>query len=236
MLHRESTTADEDSIADGDEPEGGLRFSDTQIEELAYCEPDKDHYKLTHQEHEDRYVWLACSFLQGILSVETWKQEVINTADKVENRRNIFQWTDHSDLAYLCVLYIHSYKKWKKEDDMRREQPNLRLNRALKEELNQLGKYQPDGISSREAQERYHQIKKHIHQKIKNVPGNKEKFNTAFWDYLDRHVLPRSCARVPCKKRPAQARQRRGNAGTGETGSVAQGTAGDAWYGRGNPY
>jgi hypothetical protein len=61
---------------------------------------------------------------------------------------------------------------------------------ALTSVLAKPGKYQPDGISSREAQERYHQIKKHIHQKIKNVPGNKEKFNTAFWDYLDRHVLP----------------------------------------------
>lgn len=206
MLHKESAGADdEDSLEGDEEPEGGLKFSDNQIEDLAYCDMGQDHYKLTHQEHEDRYVWLACSFLQGILSVETWKQEVINTADKVENRRNVFQWVDHSDLAYLCVLYSHSYKKWKKEDEMRREQPNLRLNRALKEELNGLGKYQPDGISSPDAQDKYHQVKKHIHQKIKNNPVNREKFNTAFWDYLDTHVLPPVLESIKLRKQPKPA-------------------------------
>ena len=170
-----------------------LEYTGEQIMELG--EEDTSggvgkEYKLTEEEHIKRYVWLASWFLQGVVSAETWKEEVIGTIRYKNRRNNITEWMTSSDMAYLCNIYIHSYDKWKKEAEMKMGRPTGKLSKEEHKALNKMGKYQPDGISSDEGKKKLKMIQKHYGFKIVSVKKAQEKFCSDFWTYYDETVVP----------------------------------------------
>ena len=169
-----------------------LEYTGEQIMELAQenRSGDQDGFLLDRDEHIKRYVWLASWFLQGVVSADTWKEEVIGRIRYQGRRRNITQWMSSSDMAYLCVIYIHSYDKWKKEAEMRIGRSSAKLSRQEHEFLRKMGKYQPDGISSEEGRKKFLKIQAHYGFKIKEEPEAKVKFNEDFWSYYDTHLVP----------------------------------------------
>lgn len=151
----------------------------------------------------DRYVWLICWFLQAVVSAEIWKHEVNGSIHYQEKRKNIAEWMTSSDLAYLCTIYIHSYKKWKKEAEMKFATPGGKLTRQDHKELNKLGRYKPDGISSKEGEDKLYDIQRHYVYEIADKPDARERFNTKFWEYYDKNILP-MMLKDAHKERPAK--------------------------------
>ena len=118
---RETPTAAESHEGE-DQQLADLEYTGDDINELGVTlaeDGDTVTYTKSLEYHMDRYVWLICWFLQAVVSAEIWKHEVNGSIRYQEKRKNIAQWMTSSDLAYLCTIYIHSYKKWKKEAEMK---------------------------------------------------------------------------------------------------------------------
>ena len=168
-----------------------LKYTADDISRLGDTVPgDDDSYQLDEEEHTDRYVWLICWFLRGVISDEKWKEQVESTITGQSRRRNIAEWMTSSDLAYLCTIYIHSYDKWKREAEMQDAAPGGKLSKQQHKDINKLGRYKPDGISSKEGDEKMYRIQRHYAYKIGSDPVAKERFNKKFWEYYEVNVVP----------------------------------------------
>ena len=114
-------TSDKENNSDSAQSCARLKYTGDDIAEIA--ERDKggiaNALVLQRQDTRDRLVWLACWFLPGVLSAEVWKAEVTSKLDTASTRKNIFSWVTASDLAYLCVVYVHNYKRWIREAKLR---------------------------------------------------------------------------------------------------------------------
>ena len=148
-------------------------------------------YLLTRDDHIKRYVWLACWLLQGLVSADEWKDRVISKIRSPDKRVDVTKWMTSSDLAYLCLVYIHSYDKWKREAEMRIEKPSMiKLSDEDKKVLNKMGRYQPDGMSSEDGWNKFLSIQAHYGFQVVKHQASKEKFNRNFWLYYDENITP----------------------------------------------
>ena len=155
-----------------------------------------------HDKAQKILVWLANWFLPAIISQEAWKLEVLNKIHNRTSRKQFFTWVHHSDLAFLCVVYIHCYNKWKNQIAIRRNSKR-KLTPDEKKTIEDAGHYGKDGVSSVEGKNKMKDINIYIVKTFKQDPDRKREFDTAFWDYFDEHIMPEEQRRSnECNKKP----------------------------------
>ena len=81
--------------------------------------------------------------------------------------------------------------------------PGGKLTRQVHKELNKLGRYKPDGISSKEGEDKLYDIQRHYVYEIADKPDARERFNTKFWEDYDKNILP-MMLKDAHKERPAK--------------------------------
>ena len=175
---------------------GDLKYTGNQIGEIGRPEDNtnEDEYLLTKEETYERLAWLSANFLQGITPAHIWRTNVTDKLRDQEawvSKQNLFNWATTSDLAYLIVLYEHNYDKWKKDYGIRGTTTRgMALTKEQKKTLDSLGKYKPDGVSSKDGLLRMQEVQTHIIRKILQVKDNRERMSEAFWKYYDENIRP----------------------------------------------
>jgi hypothetical protein len=148
-------------------------------------------FKVSTDEAQRRLIWLANWFLSGVVSCELWKTEVISKINTPKDeRKSFFRWADPSDLAFLCVIYIHNYKRWIKTYELKAGSTRI-LTKEEKREVDKLGEYGKDGVSSKEGVAKLRKLQLYIGRMFVKRVQEKVKFDSAFWDYYDTHVAPK---------------------------------------------
>jgi hypothetical protein len=147
-------------------------------------------FQLSNDEAQKRLIWLANWFLSGVISCELWKAEVIAKINAPKDtRRSFFSWTYPSDLAFLCVIYIHNYKRWIKTYELKAGSTRI-LTKEEKREVDKLGEYGKDGVSSKEGVEKLNKLQLYIGRIFMKRVQDRVKFDSAFWDYYDTNIAP----------------------------------------------
>lgn len=145
-------------------------------------------FRLTKEDAQERLIWLANWFLSGVVSCELWKTEVISKINAPpDTRRAFFSWADPSDLAFLCVIYIHNYKRWIKTYEIKAGSARI-LTKEEKREVDKLGEYGKDGVSSKEGVAKLRTLQLYIGRMFRRGVEDRVKFDSAFWDYYDTHI------------------------------------------------
>ena len=146
-------------------------------------------HKISKDEAQERLIWLANWFLSGVVSCELWKTEVISKINAPDKRRDFFSWADPSDLAFLCVIYIHNYRRWIKTYELKAGSTRI-LTKEEKQEVDKLGEYGKDGVSSKDGIAKLHKLHLYIGRNYVKGCQDRVNFDSAFWASYDTHVAP----------------------------------------------